>query len=127
MEDLAPFSVETEASIAIQFQAGRIVYYFGEERFYAECVKHGAGCRLGRGRRRYAGSDPAAGRPLGLLVAWLIIGTAECHADPLGAHDFDWETRRDCREYLHSIPGAEKLFEKERKQDEPTSEPEGDP
>ena len=87
--------------------------------FVAVCRLHGAGCLLSRTRR---GSDiPAsagAGRPLGLLAAWL----ERC---PEGltrwqhVHQFrpSWEQRVTSRaDMMRSPGGAHKLlFEKERK------------
>lgn len=81
-------------------------------------------CRKTRSAK--AGKDTWRGRPLGFLVAWLrqqseavdSYGHIHLHA-PLSL-----EERRDARAWLHGVPGAEQLFQRERpRRDEEEDEP----
>jgi len=94
-----------------------IVYYAGPQQFYAICRHNhamGSMCRMTRTRRGQA-SKPAAGRPLGFLMAWLQAqdeyGTCSDHHDLC---EPDLADRRGARALLHTIPAAELLFAKER-------------
>ena len=108
-----------------------LVYYSTSGLFYAYCRRCGHGARCCKNRKSLEGRSPAAGRPLGFLYWWLLQRLQHLDGEDCGkAHRADcnptWVQRREARDALKLVPGADQLFAAERDQrgDEPDSEPE---
>ena len=73
----------------------------------------------------------AAGRALGYLAAWIIMGHPPEYAfsdEHLYMFRCTLADRERCRQELKGLPGAARLFSRERKQrDDEASEPEDEP
>jgi len=122
---LAPITVQIGAGL----DTSTIVSYTSGQ-IYAYCRGGGHGARCCKSRKGHAGRSPATGRPLGYLMWWLQQGSDH---DTAGDHSRavapTWAERRAARTLLQQVPGAQVLFQCERKQrdDEGDSEPEGLP
>ena len=93
-----------------------ISYYPRSENFVAVCRHEHAvtACKVARPRRE-AKSNPAQGRPLGFLVAWLLGGA---NSDTPGLYKLgnklSLERRKQARSALKQIEGSADLFTNER-------------
>ena len=100
------------AAAIVSVPNGRIAYYENTVDFYGYCLDplcHG--CRLSR-RGNARASNPAQGRPLGLLMAWIQASGTQAHIDK-GPWP-DYEARCRARAALAAIDGANALFAFER-------------
>ena len=117
---------------------GTITYDTTRYRFRATCPCGHKNCGLGRGlvlkrdRKKGVPNSRAAGRPLGLLMAWLLDAHKHKH---LTAHEHNltwktlsWPQRRAGRDrFNRDAPAAakEQFKDLERTDSEDNSEPEG--
>ena len=79
-------------------------------------------CRMTRTSLASDG-NPAQGRPLGLLMAWLVMTeplpcSREEHCMDFLVFTLAYEKRAMCRDLLMALPGAAALAKHERKQRE---------
>ena len=97
--------------------------YFSDGRFQATCTdpRHqvrGNPCRLTRGSARARGAEPANGRPLGLLAAWVQsrgdFATREEHRDAFFLMSLSQARREAAREALRNSPSGPELLAHER-------------
>ena len=118
---------------------GLIRWFSKTARFEATCTRDAdhiaARCRLTRGSIASAAKgvifNPAAGRPLGLLAAWLLEpfeSLAREHCNVLYVTGFAQQMRINGRQHLLTLPNDDLLaaFERLRRAGEP-EEPETDP
>ena len=109
-----------------------ITYYDTTKQFIAHCCnyeKHGKRCFLSRSSLASKRSGPSwagQGRPLGLLMAWLIAGTSTTCKDEDQAghkkHKPAYPQRSLARVALEAMDGSEALFEMERQIEEGSDE-----
>ena len=111
----------------IRFGAGTLTYYEGSGDFVATCCQsdHGIRCRMTRRAVPIRRTSAASGRALGLLAAFLLEPAHNSEQGRLRLRAFD--ARRAARTMLRNGEGALAFFALERNQrdDEPDSEPEG--
>jgi hypothetical protein len=113
---------------------GKISYYDRYSRFEATCHEAHSGhqaCRLSK--LSYPGANPAQGRPVGLLAAWLKLSDVGVssryeHLNPFTMALATQEVRLEARECVAGMPGGPELlsFERACRDGEP-QEPEGLP
>eukprot|EP00971_Amphidinium_carterae_P331883 6465706-Amphidinium_carterae.3 len=108
--------------------AGKISFHVSKNSFEAVCNKH-KNCVLTRVARPAKASKTvsAAGRPLGFLTSWLLLGEScsskEVHWDKTKWREtFTQQRRQEARCLLASLPGGSTLAEHER--DRANGEPE---
>ena len=114
-----------KGEVMFVLETGTIHYHRSNGNFEARCLKHeGERCTLTRAGPRDAGSSadtPATRRPVGLLAAWLACGPLahdkEAHKNKedlarLAGPD-GFEFRRDERERVKTLPGAEEVLRRE--------------
>ena len=117
---------------------GYIRFYPFTNRFEALCLRDGhtvIRCRLTKyaSESRGVGDqfNPAAGRPLGLMAAWLLAdfaGLPHEHHNPFFLLSLSRQDRQDGRAYLDLLPGGKDIlhFERPQRTGEP-AEPIADP
>eukprot|EP00959_Pyramimonas_sp_CCMP1952_P004658 97536-Pyramimonas_sp.AAC.1 len=98
---------------------GYITFYPSKHEFHAVCTRCPGKCVVTR--VNYANENqirlPAQGRPLGLLMSFLL----SCHGgEGRASHKAGWDKsfkcRCDARDVLRETPGSRPLFEQERRQ-----------
>eukprot|EP00971_Amphidinium_carterae_P333415 6468159-Amphidinium_carterae.8 len=125
--------VVSKADCTYFCDGGRISYYTSKDCFEAFCDRssHGTTCTLTRtrkGRMRQGVETSIAGRPLGLLLAWLQRG-ANCHCKeehkcPSVLAGCTYEMRASARaEMMQSSVGRELSSYERGKHEEETDEP----
>ena len=121
-----------EVVVIFEHNLGKIAFYARSNKFEATCHREGhIACRL---TRSCTGGEPpakgGAGRPLGLLAAWLLFDAAlaskEEHANPYVVLGCSKTVRQFARRKLRLLPNGAALETKERRKrdDESSSEPE---
>ena len=124
-EDLngAPAGPGGPASISVRVPGGIIRFFFADSRFEAVCsngnhlTAAGSECRLTR-TAHASDTEPACGRPLGLLVAWLSQAfdkaTRDEHRCPFNICSISLRDRQDGRRVLEGSPAGLRMLEQER-------------
>jgi hypothetical protein len=121
------------AEVTVEFgEYGTITWYRNTKTCVAHCIKHGKRlCRFTKITEPKRATNPAAGRPIGLMCAWLLAH--DCEVDMhrmLKLLPFAWEERNNGRARLSEIGvgNVQLLLDKERRPREGEGEePEGDP
>lgn len=131
LDDDNPGHTKQHALVSVtmpqEIGGGKINFYRGGD-FYAICSEcdHGKRCRKVR-TAKYSKTKRGQGRPLGYLCAWLARGDEHSCAieHKLLVGKIPYADREYFRALLHSVPGAQELFEYERKKlDDEFEEPE---
>lgn len=110
------------SDIVVNFGTGSLTWYRSSDTIVANCKTHGKACRITKTCNPKRVSNAAAGRPLGLLAAWLLACDAAhgdvgmnmaCHIGlkhTVMTHD----ERFAGRLILLDTPGSEAIFSKEK-------------
>ena len=108
-------SARTYSEVVVTLpDAGELHYYPGSKQLSATCRYHTGDCRRWRSMVKGPRTD---GRPVGLLVAWLLsrkkFQSRGDHCDRVSLDSITAQERLQARHYFQQVPGAERILSQE--------------